>query len=201
MSKNLNYNVPGSKCFGQDAKDGKVEKFENNKTEYFTITNSEIQGYCEKYGRLYNWPTAMALPNCTYGSGCQDQVQPKHRGICPPGWHIPSDSEWWQLKSFAIADSPPFDRHLKATIGWSGNDNGLDTYGFAALPGGYGHPYYNNDFFGDGGYAYRVQGTSGNLMPSSSEWISSNGWPYMLPALNLSGTGSSDVSSVRCVKD
>ena len=42
--------------------------------------------YCNKYGRLYSWNVAMA------GSD-EENV----RGICPEGWHIPSDKEWEEL--------------------------------------------------------------------------------------------------------
>jgi uncharacterized protein (TIGR02145 family) len=50
MAENLNYNANGSKCY-------------DNKP-----------ANCQKYGRLYNWNTAMKA--------------------CPRGWHLPSDEEW-----------------------------------------------------------------------------------------------------------
>jgi uncharacterized protein (TIGR02145 family) len=37
--------------------------------------------YCEKNGRLYDWSTATK--------------------VCPAGWHLPTDSDWEQLESFA----------------------------------------------------------------------------------------------------
>ena len=43
------------------------------------------------YGRLYDWSTAMDLPSSCNESSCSGQIQSKHRGICPSGWHIPSD--------------------------------------------------------------------------------------------------------------
>jgi len=55
---------------------------------------------CAKYGRLYDWLTAMALPgSCSYLS-CSDLIKPKHQGICPSGWHIPSDEDWDKLIRF-----------------------------------------------------------------------------------------------------
>jgi len=83
---------------------------------------------CETYGRLYDWVTAMALPFICSNSSCS--VSAKHRGICPSGWHIPSDDEWATLIDFA---GGPYSvgTKLKTAI-W----NGQDTYGFAALPGG-----------------------------------------------------------------
>lgn len=59
MAENLNYNIDGSTCF----------------------RNSE--DFCNKYGRLYNFETAMNGSNEEYA-----------QGICPDGWHIPSEEEW-----------------------------------------------------------------------------------------------------------
>jgi len=39
--------------------------------------------YCKRYGRLYPWASLKI-------SGTDDIQQ----GICPEGWHIPSDDEW-----------------------------------------------------------------------------------------------------------
>lgn len=44
---------------------------------------ANIEDYAETYGRLYTWDAAMN------GSTAE-----KAQGICPDGWHIPSDEEW-----------------------------------------------------------------------------------------------------------
>jgi len=63
---------------------------------------------CEKFGALYTWSEAMALT-----SACNESDQDAcaatvfggsgwtgfRRGICPPGWHIPSDCEWQILEN------------------------------------------------------------------------------------------------------
>jgi uncharacterized protein (TIGR02145 family) len=121
MARNLNYNAEGSKCYGNDP---------NN---------------CGIYGRLYNWATAMALPSNCNSSSCSFQIGAKHRGICPSGWHIPSDAEWQTLVDFAGKSSG---KKLKAKNGWKSDGeksgNGDDTYGFAALPGGFS---FSDGFF------------------------------------------------------
>jgi uncharacterized protein (TIGR02145 family) len=126
LARNLNYNVPGSKCYGEDGAIANAPP----------LSNAEIQANCDKYGRLYNWATAMDLPSsCNFGS-CASQIQSKHRGICPEGWHIPSHDEWNALFSYASNESSK----LKATSGWIDHDgldrSGTDDYGFSALPGG-----------------------------------------------------------------
>jgi uncharacterized protein (TIGR02145 family) len=46
---------------------------------------------------------------------------------------------------------------LKATSGWNEGGNGTDSYGFAALPGGYGP---SNGYFNDVGYRGRWWGAT-----------------------------------------
>jgi uncharacterized protein (TIGR02145 family) len=71
-----------------------------------------------KVGKLYEWSQAVASATAING------------------WHLPSKAEWDALVNFAGGSSTA-GRHLKAKSGWNDNGNGLDTYGFAALPGGY----------------------------------------------------------------
>ncbi|MDR2595405.1 MAG: fibrobacter succinogenes major paralogous domain-containing protein [Fibromonadaceae bacterium] len=104
MAENLNYEVEGSKCY-------------KNTTEN-----------CDKYGRLYNWETAMKS--------------------CPAGWHLPSKAEWEVLVTTAGGEKIA-GKYLKATSGWNDyagkSGNGEDKFGFSALPGGFGS-LVNDDF-------------------------------------------------------
>ena len=128
FAENLNYDALGSVCYNNNS------------------------AYCVKYGRLYDWSTAMDLPASCNSSTCLSQIQSKHKGICPNGWHIPSQAEWNALMSYVESNSGCSNCaavKLKATSGWSnyrpppnsvpGSDSYLceDTYGFSALPGGY----------------------------------------------------------------
>jgi uncharacterized protein (TIGR02145 family) len=47
---------------------------------------------------------------------------------CPGGWHLPSDAEWNALIT-AVGGILTASKHLKAK-----SNDGLDTYGFAAMP-------------------------------------------------------------------
>jgi uncharacterized protein (TIGR02145 family) len=113
MSRNLNYAVEGSKCY------------------------SDNESNCATYGRLYNWATAMALPSKCNSNSCSSEIGAKHRGICPVGWHIPSEAEWTTLTDY-VGGLSIAGKRLKSTSGWSSNGNGEDKHGFAALPGGSG---------------------------------------------------------------
>jgi len=85
---------------------------------------------CAKYGRLYTFSLAVgAFQSSTANpSGIQ--------GICPTGWHVPSDTEWTIL--LETVDSPDSldGRALKAVRGWGAGAGGDDPWGFRALPAG-----------------------------------------------------------------
>jgi uncharacterized protein (TIGR02145 family) len=148
MAENLNYAVEGSRCYGEG---GLVYNAETGALD-ITLSNSEIQANCNKYGRLYNWATAMALPSkCNSVLSTSDAecaiATPNHRGICPSGWHIPSDADWNVLMKVAnpsCSDNTACagaGKKLKAISGWNDyngdSGNGTDDFGFAALPGGF----------------------------------------------------------------
>lgn len=94
---------------------------------------------CDKYGGLYHWWEMM-----------QYSTQEGGQGICPPGWHIPTDNEWKILEGsadsqFGIGDVTwdawayrGFDvgKNLKTTTGWHEDWDGTDLVGFSGLPGG-----------------------------------------------------------------
>jgi uncharacterized protein (TIGR02145 family) len=86
----------------------------------------------EKYGRLYDWDTAMA--------------------VSPLGWHLPSQQEWNDL-ILAVGDTNLTGKKLKAKNGWDdyydgSSGNGSDDFGFSALPGGY---LISDDYFEEAG--------------------------------------------------
>ena len=111
MAENLDYYVSGSKCYNAS------------------------EANCAIYGRLYSWATAMSLPDSCNSSICSGQIKTKHQGICPSGWHIPSNAEWSALET-AVGGSSTAGTKLKAKSGWNGSGNGTDDFGFSALPGG-----------------------------------------------------------------
>ena len=132
MAENLNYDTTGGKCYGEY---GGVDAAEGW-GYYDTLTNAEVQANCAKYGRLYDWTTAMGI-DARYNSSEWNGSDVKHRGICPSGWHLPSDAEWTTLKNYVGGDSlQTAGRKLKSTSGWR-SLNGTDEFGFSGLPGGY----------------------------------------------------------------
>lgn len=118
-----------------------------------------------KFGRLYNWAEAMGLDkslNATSWRGSDE----KHAGICPVGWHVPSDNEWTMLTDTTLPSSNA-GLQLKAAGGWisngNGSGNGSDASGFRALPGG------------DDGGAFDVAGINAAFW-SASQGFSDYAW-------------------------
>jgi uncharacterized protein (TIGR02145 family) len=139
----------------------------------------------------------MALPSYCNNSVCASQVQAKHRGICPIGWHIPSDAEWTTLIDDYVGWSTAGTK-LKATSRWISSsglpDTGTDDYGFSALPGGAGGSSGNFGNVGDAGAWW-----------STTEHDASYTWSRLMlsdiEVVNKSLHDKSTLISVRCIKD
>jgi len=157
---------------------------------------------CTKYGGLYQWNEMMQY---TTKQGTQ--------GICPQGWHLPTDEEWKVLEGavdsqYGIGD-PEWDleweyrgydagTNLKATSGWNDSGNGTDLFGFSGLPGGARYFTWYFGFFGlvgDAGFWW-----------TSTECDSDSAWNRdiysILPEVNRYIHDSNDRGfSVRCLWD
>jgi uncharacterized protein (TIGR02145 family) len=172
MAENLDYVVEGSKCYDNDP------------------------SYCNIYGSLYDWATAMNLPpSCNYNS-CSNQIQYPHRGICPSGWHIPSSDDAALLVN-QVGGYETAGKYLKVAGGWwepySGIEN-LDTWGFSALPGG---------GFSTSGSFYDV-GSTGNWWGASEDGSYDAYVWYMFYDSDYaygSWGGKGNLLSVRCLQD
>jgi uncharacterized protein (TIGR02145 family) len=170
MAKNLDYNAKGSKCY------------------------ENIRGNCAKYGRLYNWETAMK--------------------ICPNGWHLPSNEDWEKLFRFVDGDTSsrnPYSsetagKHLKAVSGWDPYDGveNLDTYGFSALPGGY---YLDDSFYGVGFHSVGSSGLWWSAGKDSDSYTSRSSYTYLYGMFYYDDSAlwghdyMSALLSVRCLQD
>jgi len=143
MASNLN-STPSSgkhRCYAQGNGNGG--------DSWLPPGSPEVKANCDRYGRLYDWETAMKLSGCNTKS-CANQIQKQHQGVCPSGWHLPDTTEWNKLKIFI--EKEIYDNwedvdfgwdvgtKLKSTTGWkesSVSDKGVDSYGFGAIGTGY----------------------------------------------------------------
>jgi len=98
---------------------------DNGIIEYYCYRDSI--NLCGVYGGLYRWDEMMNY-NSTEGS----------RGICPNGWHIPTNQEFYDLENF-LGGMTVAGGKLKetGTVHWNANNVGAtNETGFTALPGG-----------------------------------------------------------------
>lgn len=93
-----------------------------------------------KLGYLYNWGAAVGLETKSEVQEQAEAFSRSRQGICPNGWHIPTDAEWAALKNF-IENTDGKGRntagkHLKTTSGWNESTKNDDIYAFGAFPSG-----------------------------------------------------------------
>jgi uncharacterized protein (TIGR02145 family) len=102
---------------------------------------------CNQYGGMYDWSAVM---NGSSTDGAQ--------GICPDGWHVPSDADWFLLESYIDPSmtNPNY-------IGWSNTTIADQLY----LGGSYGFDWLT------GGFSYGGNGCSYNY-DRIGYWTSSN---------------------------
>lgn len=111
MAKNLNYTPSGgsSKC------------------------PDNVASNCADWGRQYDWATAMGIAS-SYNTTSYTATA-KHKGICPTGWHIPSDTEWLTLINF-VGSTPGAKLRLPTSV-YAAGCPGTNNYGFSAYLVGY----------------------------------------------------------------
>jgi len=84
-----------------DSRDGKVYKTVKIGEQVWLAENLAFNApsskFYEKYGRLYDWKTALS--------------------VCPKGWHLPSDNEWQALVDFA-GGGEVAGKKFKSRSGW-----------------------------------------------------------------------------------
>ena len=165
MAENLDYNVEGSKCYGNSADS------------------------CAKYGRLYTWTTAM-------GGASSSSANPSGvQGVCPVGWHLPSDGEWTTLTNYVGSGAGT---KLKSQSGWV-DGNGTDEYGFSALPGG-------TDAQGSGCYGAEwcdagFRGSWWSATAPASDGATYRTMRYDIDYVHIYTFYKSKFFSIRCVAD
>lgn len=104
----------------------------------------------DSHGKLYNWYAAMDV-----------------RGVCPLGWHVPTDAEWKQLESALGMSAVELDAigirgeaegvggMMKATVSWNPPNAGATNQGgFSGLASGTRDGFSEGSFFNAGSHGY-----------------------------------------------
>jgi uncharacterized protein (TIGR02145 family) len=147
-----------------------------------------------RYGRLYNWTSALALKDSCKTNSCLNAVSGPYQGVCPTGWHVPEDAELDSLVKYAGAAKAG--KNLKAVIGWGSSANAnTDSLGFAALPTGYR----------DYSYGTVSNQSSATYIMSATEYtsikLSYRYFGYMNDAITGNSMNKRTGIPVRCVKN
>jgi uncharacterized protein (TIGR02145 family) len=173
----------GSQCWLKENLDvGTMILGSQNQSDNDTIEKYcyyDVPAYCDTFGGLYQWNEAMHY-DTTAGV----------RGICPPGWHMPTLGEFQTLSSTVSEDG----NALKEIGQGTGGGAGTNTSGFSALLAG------SRSNEGDFGYL----GIVAYLWASTPDYATlvrylslSEGDAYVF----LSSVSKNFGHSVRCLKD
>lgn len=165
---------------------------------YYPGNNSSNLGV---YGFVYNWPAVM------YGSTSSNTNPSNVRGVCPTGWHVPSNQEWTQLSTYVSSqmdnrcggNSQNIAKALASTTYWESNSISCTVGDYA--------PNNNNSGFS----ALPAGDNTGNVGIYANFWSSTQSDNSIAYAVQLSSTSTvltvnsdadkSNGYSVRCVRD
>ena len=130
------------------------------------------------------------------------------QGICPNGWHVPSDAEWTQLTNY-VGSQPQYQcgnnseniaKALASTTGWNSssntcavgnNPNANNATGFSVLPAGGYYSYEDFGYYAD--FWSATEGSGGSVYDHYLGYGNSNMGRYYFDKYNG--------FSVRCVRD
>ena len=135
---------------------------------------------CTAYGGLYQWDELIQY-EATAGPGYQ--------GVCPPGWHVPSQQDWQDMIN-AVANVTPGDGMAGGTL--------KDPYAsFNALLNGV---YYLNNL-----WAYTTGSPTATMFwtctPSGTSHAVARGLNNFTYSVSFSASSRANAFPVRCVKD
>lgn len=192
----------------------------NHQSEYLKNVGdddyNEVCSQLDRWGYLYNWAAALGFETEDAAYAQQEDFDYDRQGICPNGWHIPSDPEYLYLltdyarngldtryKGYDVAGV-----FLRSVEGWSStkpsgyesyDKEGTDDYGFSGLPTGRFSVYSN----GTGGYMSEIGGCA-DITTSSAKSSIEFGVEYLFNYSDEFGYREDlkhNGRMVRCLKD
>jgi len=187
-----------------DYPDADNSAWQNNTTGAYAWYDNDVT-WKDSYGALYNW---YAVNNSN--------------GLCPIGWHGPSDEEWTNLLTYleeqgfpnnnitnGVGNAMKSCRQVNSPLGYpcnttvhprwdsQNNNHGFDWSGFSALPGG-------RRSGGGGGGEFFALGTSGHWW-SATESNGDLAWSryltYQIGYAYRNNFHKGVGFSVRCIKN
>jgi len=185
----------GNQCWTQS--NLKVSKYRNGDNIPTGLSNSAWANTTSGAYAIYD---NKRVNDGLYGKLYNHYAVTDSRGLCPTGWHVPSDAEWTTLEN-QLGGSSVAGGALKSTAtqptpgGWnSPNTGATNSSGFTALPGGL--RYYNGDFINMTFIGYWW---SSSVSSGSDAWYRSLNKYYSF--INRTYNDRPNGISVRCCRD
>ena len=188
---------------------GKQARWYNNDSATYAPMN---------FGLLYNWNAAVDTFNTAYGETSVNNSSSNalsvsfpgnRRGVCPAGWHLPSDAEWSQLTDYVGSqseytcgsDNTNIAKALASTTGWNtstsscgvgNNQSANNATDFSVVPAG------NSD-----GSSFSDAGNFANFWSSTglSYFAYYRYLYYRYANVSRYNLNKSNGISVRCLRD
>lgn len=149
------------------------------------------------YGVLYNWYAAMN------GSASSENNPSGIQGVCPDGWHLPSDNEWKSLESELGMVSNDLDKitfrgydqgsKMKSITGWNGGGNGTNLSNLNVFPAGI---RYVGQFIDVGKQSSFWSSTESELYNTYRRRLT-----FENEGIDRNGGDKDNGYSIRCIKD
>jgi uncharacterized protein (TIGR02145 family) len=140
--------------------------------------NNNASNVCP-YGNLYNWYAVV-----------------DSRGLCPVGWHVPTDAEWTVLTNFLSGEAVAGGKMKSTGTQYWGSPNQIATNssGFSGLPGGV--RIFDGQFADLGNFGYFWSSTA---LSASTAWR--RRIDYNNGSVERGDRDKRNGNSVRCLKD
>lgn len=178
LRQNLNLGVFASSIYSGDSH---TDVSSDSVVEKYCFKNDT--NYCKIFGGLYDW-NEMMVYSTTQGS----------KGICPNGWHIPSDADWKILEttlglSPTMVDSTGYRGFYQGQKLLKNSETNFDALfaGFRYLNGSFSHENYYASFW------------TSSLRNDSTAWY--RGVTSGNPQIHRESYGLERGFAVRCLKN
>jgi uncharacterized protein (TIGR02145 family) len=148
---------------------------------------NDLAANCDIYGGMYEWNEMMQYSST-------EGVQ----GICPSGWHIPTEAEFATLSAYLGGDlvSGGKVKETGTSHFYTPNTGATNASGFTALPGG--NLYTNSSFGSLYGYGYFNSSTTSTQDPL---WSVCRSVSYINAKIAIMTSFKNTSMSVRCLKN
>ncbi len=171
----------------------------------------DLESNCDIYGGLYQWGEAIQYLNGASNSANWNPAPTEPvTGICPPGWHIPTDAEWCTMAkaleyTYDCHEENPYMWNVGGKLKEAGTDHweypnqgATNSSGFTALPAGLWSPFYS--FY----FNFKKDSEFWTSTPNNTTPIYTNAWYLFYLDDDLdhsSGSYRLNGCSVRCIKN